>query len=82
MINLQQKTMRPDDNRLRIVANLIINCLWKNMLVDYAKIQQLRELAETNPAKALKAAAKELAGIIRNNVVAENVKVNNYGKAN
>lgn len=66
MIKLQQRTIQPDDNRLRLIAKNIMNELYKDMLIDNTKVEQLRELNATAPLKALKAVINEIVGIINN----------------
>ena len=74
MIRLQQN-VKPTDMRLSIAANLIINWLHKNNFTEYGKIEQMRALNKTCPAKALKAAADEITRVVTNSVVIENKEI-------
>ena len=64
MIKLQQTQTMPDDNRLRIIATIIINWLHNYNLVDFKTIQTMRETLKSNPAAALKQAAKVIVALV------------------
>ena len=70
MIRLQQN-IKPTAPCLSIAATLIINWLHRNNFSEYSKIEQLRALNKTCPAKALKAAADEIVRLINNSVIVE-----------
>lgn len=55
-----------NENRLRNVATVVINSLWKLEYLPYDKVQAIRELIKTDPQEAVKKLCTELVSIANN----------------